>query len=87
MKQIEKLKILSKSVFNDKDYNLILEFIKKHDFDSISDIVRSEVKKEARLCVNVVTKRYIELQELTIILMKFDISDVYMDKCANYEEE
>ena len=50
MKQIDKLKQLSKSVLNDKDYNLILKFIRDHDFDSISDIIKSETIKEYRLC-------------------------------------
>ena len=49
MKQIEKLKQLSKSVLNDKDYKIIVDFIEKHDFDSFSDIIKSELKKEYRL--------------------------------------
>ena len=88
MKQIEKLKQLSKSVLNDKDYNLILKFIKDHNFDSISDIVKSETIKEYRLCEpEKMTERYCILQDISFLLMKFDLSDMYIDKCLNYEEE
>ena len=88
MKQIDKLKQLSKSVLNDKDYNLILKFIKDHDFDSISDIIRSEIRKEYRLCEpENMTERYCTLQEISYLLIGLDISDTYMDKCLNYEEE
>ena len=88
MKQIDKLKQLSKSVLNDKDYNLILKFIKDHNFDSISDIVKSETIKEYRLCEpEKMTERYCVLQDISFLLMKFDLSDMYMDKCVNYEEE
>ena len=88
MKQIEKLKMLSKLVLNDKDYNLILKFIEKHDFDSFSDIIKSELKKEYRLCEpEKMTERYCTLQDISFLLLKFDLSDMYMDKCVNYEEE
>ena len=88
MKQIEKLKQLSKSVLNDKDYNLILKFIKDHNFDSISDIIKSETIKEYRLCEpEKMTERYCILQDISFLLLKFDLSDMYMDKCVNYEEE
>lgn len=88
MKQIDKLKQLSKSVLNDKDYNLILKFIIDHDFDSISDIVKSETIKEYRLCEpEKMTKRYCILQDISFLLMRFDLSDMYIDKCVNYEEE
>ena len=88
MKQIEKIKILSKSVLNDKDYNLILKFIDKRDFDSFIDIIKSELKKEYKLCeVDRVTDRYCTLQDINFLLMKYDLRDLYMDKCANYEEE
>ena len=88
MKQIEKLKQLSKSVLNDKDYNLILKFIKDHNFDSISDIVKSETIKEDRLCEpEKMTERYCILQDISFLLMRFDLSDMYIDKCVNYEEE
>ena len=88
MKQIDKLKQLSKSVLNDKDYNLILKFIEKHDFDSISDIIKSETIKEYRLCEpEKMTERYCMLQEVSYLLIGLDISDTYMDKCINYEEE
>ena len=88
MKQIEKLKQLSKSVLNDKDYSLILKFIRDHDFDSISDIVKSETIKEYRLCEpENMTERYCMLQEISYLLIGLDISDTYMDKCANYEED
>ena len=66
MKQIDKLKQLSKSVLNDKDYNLILKFIKDHNFDSISDIVKSETIKEYRLCEpEKMTERYCILQDIS----------------------
>ena len=88
MKQIEKLKQLSKSVLNDKDYNLILKFIKDHNFDSISDIVKSETIKEYRLKKKKkMTERYCVLQDISFLLMRFDLSDMYIDKCVNYEEE
>ena len=88
MNQIEKLKQLSKSVLNDKDYNLILKFIKDHNFDSISDIVKSETIKEYRLCEpEKMTERYCILQDISFLLLKFDLSDMYIDKCVNYEEE
>ena len=88
MKQIDKLKQLSKSVLNDKDYNLILKFIKDHNFDSISDIVKSETIKEYRLCEpEKMTERYCILQDISFLLMKFDLSDMYIDKCVNYEDE
>ena len=88
MKQIEKLKQLSKSVLNDKDYKIIVNFIEKHDFDSFSDIIKSELKKEYRLCEpERMTERYCILQDISFLLMKFDLSDMYMDKCVNYEEE
>ena len=88
MKQIDKLKQLSKSVLNDKDYNLILKFIKDHNFDSISDIVKSETIKEYRLCEpEKMTERYCILQDISFLLLKFDLSDMYIDKCVNYEEE
>ena len=88
MKQIEKLKQLSKSVLKDKDYNLILKFIKDHNFDSISDIVKSETIKEYRLCEpEKMTERYCILQDISFLLLKFDLSDMYIDKCVNYEEE
>ena len=88
MKQIEKLKMLSRSVLNDKDYNLILKFIRDHDFDSISDIIKSETIKEYRLCEpEKMTERYCTLQEVSYLLIGLDISDTYMDKCINYEEE
>ena len=88
MKQVEKLKVLSKSVLNDKDYQLILKFIKDHDFDSFSEIIKSEIKKEGRNCVgSEATSRYIILHDINFILAKFDLSEFYMDKCANYEEE
>jgi len=88
MKQIEKLKALSKSVLNDKDYNLILKFIIDHDFDSISDIIKSETIKEYRLCEpENMTDRYCKLQEISYLLIGLDISDTYMNKCVNYEED
>lgn len=88
MKQIEKLKKLSKSVLSDKDYNLIVNFIEKHDFDSFSDIIKSELKKEYRLCEpEKMTERYCVLQDISFLLLKFDLSDMYIDKCVNYEEE
>lgn len=88
MKQIEKLKQLSKSVLNDKDYKIIVNFIEKHDFDSFSDIIKSELKKEYRLCEpEKMTERYCVLQDISFLLMKFDLSDMYIDKCVNYEEE
>lgn len=88
MKQIEKLKTLSKSVLNDKDYNLILKFIERRDFDSFSEIINAEIKKEYRLCTpENMTDRYCTLQSIMFILSKFDLSDMYMDKCVNYEEE
>ena len=88
MKQIEKIKILSKSVLNDKDYNLILKFIKDHNFDSISDIIKSETIKEYRLCEpEKMTESYCILQDISFLLLKFDLSDMYIDKCINYEEE
>ena len=88
MKQIEKLKQLSKSVLNDKDYNIIVSFIEKHDFDSFSDIIKSELKKDYRLCEpERMTERYCILQDISFLLMKFDLSDMYIDKCVNYEEE
>ena len=88
MKQIDKLKQLSKSVLNDKDYNSILKFIKNHNFDSISDIVKSETIKEYRLCEpEKMTERYCILQDISFLLMKFDLSDMYINKCVNYEEE
>ena len=88
MKQIEKLKQLSKLVLNNKDYNLILKFIKDHNFDSISDIVKSETIKEYRLCEpEKMTERYCILQDISFLLMRFDLSDMYIDKCVNYEEE
>ena len=88
MKQIEKLKQLSKSVLNDKDYNLILKFVRDHDFDSISDIIKSETIKEYRLCEpENMTERYCTLQEISYLLIGLDISDTYMDKCLNYEED
>ena len=88
MKQIEKLKMLSRSVLNDKDYNLILKFIRDHDFDSISDIIKSELKKEYRFCEpEKMTERYCVLQDISFLLLKFDLSDMYIDKCVNYEEE
>ena len=88
MKQIEKLKMLSKSVLNDKDYNLILKFIERHDFDSISDIIKSELKKEYRFCEpEKMTERYCILQDISFLLLKFDLSDMYIDKYVNYEEE
>jgi hypothetical protein len=87
MKQIEKLKQLSKSVLNDKDYKIIVNFIEKHDFDSFSDIIKSELKKEYRLCEpERMTERYCILQDISFLLMKFDLSDMYIDKCVNYEE-
>ena len=70
MKQIEKLKQLSKSVLKDKDYNLILKFIKDHNFDSISDIVKSETIKEYRLCEpEKMTERYCILQDISFLLI------------------
>jgi len=88
MKQIEKLKQLSKLVLNDKDYSLILKFIRDHDFDSISDIIKSETIKEYRLCEpENMTDRYCKLQEISYLLIGLDISDTYMDKCINYEED
>jgi len=88
MKQIDKLKQLSKSVLNDKDYSLILKFIRDHDFDSVSDIIKSETIKEYRLCEpEHMTERYCTLQEIGYLLIGLDISDTYMDKCLNYEEE
>ena len=88
MKQIDKLKQLSKSVLNDKDYKIIVNFIEKHDFDSFSDIIKSELKKEYRLCEpEKMTERYCILQDISFLLIKFDLSDMYMDKCVNYEEE
>jgi len=88
MKQIEKLKMLSKSVLNDRDYNLIVIFVEKHDFDSFSDIIKSEIKKEYRLCEpEKMTERYCILQDINFLLLKFDLNDMYMDKCVNYEEE
>ena len=88
MKQIEKLKQLSKSVLNDKDYKIIVSFIEKHDFDSFSDIIKSELKKEYRLCEpEKMTERYCILQDISFLLMRFDLSDMYIDKCVNYEEE
>jgi hypothetical protein len=88
MKQIEKLKQLSKSALNDKDYSLILKFIRDHDFDSISDIIKSETIKEYRLCEpENMTDRYCKLQEISYLLIGLDISDTYMDKCVNYEED
>lgn len=89
MKQIEKLKQLSKSVLNYKDYNLILKFIDKHDFDSVTEIIKSEIKKEYKLCEpEKMTDRYCKLQDINYLLIKFDISDTYIDgKCVNYEEE
>ena len=88
MKQIDKLKALSKSVLSEKDYSLILKFIEKHDFDSFSYIVKSELKKEYRLCEpEKMTERYCILQDISFLLLKFDLSDMYMDKCVNYEEE
>ena len=88
MKQIEKLKQLSKSVLNDKDYSLILKFIRDHNFDSISDIIKSETIQEYRLCEpEKMTERYCILQDISFLLMKFDLSDMYIDKCVNYEEE
>ena len=88
MKQIEKIKQLSKLVLNDKDYSLILKFIRDHDFDSISDIIKSETIKEYRLCEpENMTDRYCKLQEISYLLIGLDISDTYMDKCINYEED
>ena len=89
MKQIDKLKALSKSVLSEKDYNLILKFIEKHDFDSFSDIVKSELKKEYRFCEpERMTDRYCKLQDLGFMLLKYDVSDMYINsKCVNYEEE
>ena len=88
MKQIDKLKQLSKSVLNDKDYSLILKFIRDHDFDSFSDIIKSETTKEYRLCEpENMTERYCTLQEISYLLIGLDISDTYMDKCLNYEED
>lgn len=88
MKQIEKLKTLSKSVLNDKDYKIIVNFIEKHDFDSFSDIIKSELKKEYRLCEpEKMTERYCVLQDISFLLLKFDLSDMYIDKCVNYEED
>jgi len=88
MKQIEKLKQLSRSVLNDKDYNLILKFIDKHDFDSVSDIIKSETKKEYRLCEpENMTERYCKLQDISYLLIGLDISDTYMDSHLNNYEE
>ena len=88
MKQIDKLKQLSKSILNDKDYKIVVNFIEKHDFDSFSDIIKSELKKEYRLCEpERMTERYCILQDISFLLIKFDLSDMYMDKCVNYEEE
>ena len=88
MKQIEKLKQLSKSVLNDKDYSLILKFIRDHDFDSISDIIKSETTKEYRLCEpERMTDRYCALQDISYLLIGLDISDTYIERCINYEEE
>lgn len=88
MKQIEKLKTLSKSVLNDKDYELIIKLISHHDFDSFSDLIKSEVKKEYRKCEpEKMTTRYCILQDISFLLLKFDLSDMYIDRCVNYEEE
>lgn len=88
MNQIDKLKVLAKEVLNDKDYELILKFIAKRDYDSFFEIVRSELVKEYRKCKpEEMTSRYCKLQDLTFQLQKYDISDMYMDACINYEEE
>jgi hypothetical protein len=88
MKQIEKLKTLSKSVLNEKDYSLVVKFIDNHDFDSFSDLIRLEIKKEAKECASTDdTPKLLTLQKINILLERFDLSDMYMDKCANYEEE
>ncbi len=33
------------------------------------------------------TERYCQLQDIFYLLQKYDISDTYIDKCINYEEE
>ena len=88
MKQIEKLKALAKEVLTAKDYKLILKFIENHNFDSFLDIIKSELVKEYQKCKpEEMTERYCILQDISFLLMKFDLSDMYMDKCVNYEEE
>jgi len=81
MNQIEKLKQLSKLALNEKDYKLILKFILSHNFDSFSEIIKSEMTKEYKLCEpEKMTERYCTLQEISFLLMKYDISDLYINK-------
>ena len=88
MKQIEKLKFLAKEVLTDKDYKLVCKFADNHDFDSFIDIVKSELVKEYQKCKpEEMTERYCQLQNVYFMLQKYDISDMYMDKCINYEED
>ena len=88
MKQIEKLKVLAKVVLTDKDYNLVCKFADNHDFDSFIEIINSELVKEYQKCnPEEMTERYCQLQNVYFMLQKYDISDTYMDKCVNYEEE
>ena len=88
MKNTEKLKVLSKLVLNDKDYQLILKFIECHDFDSFSEIIKSEIKKEYKLCIpEKMTDRYCMLQEISFILSLYDVNTYFDEKCINYEEE
>jgi len=88
MKQIEKLKTLAKLTLTVKDYKLILGFIEAHDFDNFLDIIKSELVREYAKCKpEEMTERYCQLQDIFYLLQKYDISDTYIDKCINYEEE
>ena len=88
MKQIEKLKVLARVALTDKDYKLVCKFVDDHNFDSFIDIIKSELVKEYQKCKpEEMTERYCQLQNVYFMLQKYDISDMYMDKCLNYEEE
>ena len=88
MKQIEKLKTLSKSVLTNKDYGLVVKFVEKHDFDSFSGLIDSEITKESKLCEpEKMTERYCILQDIKFNLVKYDLNNYFEEKCVNYEEE
>lgn len=77
MKQLDRIKEKLKIVFNEKDYQLALKLISHRDFDNLSDLVKSEIKKEYKLCEpEKMTERYCILQDIQFFLMKFELTEI-----------
>ncbi len=75
---------LSKKVFNEKDFNLVMTFLAKKDYYKINELATSESKKEYRNCVpDKMTDKYCDAMDLIACLSLYDLEDdfiVYNDE-------